>query len=444
MEAYAAIERLLRARTSADGPPPEGEVAVPLGRPRRGDDRPGEHLGAPARPPRHRPAAARRVRPVARRHRRAAGRVDGRDHRDAPRLGRARRPHRRARGDRDRPHRRRGRAGAGLARRQRGGARRLPGGRRARSARAPTRPAAGPWSPGSTPPSAAWRWGCGTCPRRSAARSRRSLLPFIADHGGVGAALLALAGACLAGALAAALGLRRPEPARPARHLDEPPPSPGPLRDPAIWRLSLGTARVVLAQLSLLSFLALYLHEERGWLTGAAAARPRRRADRRRGRARGRRGVVGPLGQPHPAAARAGAGRRAHARAGRRPARARPDGPAAAALIVAGVLTMAGNGVSFAAAAEMAGAARVGTALGLQNTILVRGRRRRAAGLRRRGGPHLVAGRLRARGALPAGSAGGCCGRSSRRRTPGSADPARASARGGPVAEAEVRAWRGG
>ncbi len=31
---------------------------------------------------------------------------------------------------------------------------------------------------------------------------------------------------------------------------------------------------------------------------------------------------------------------------------------------------MAGNGVSFAAAAEMAGAARVGTALGLQNTIL--------------------------------------------------------------------------
>ncbi len=31
---------------------------------------------------------------------------------------------------------------------------------------------------------------------------------------------------------------------------------------------------------------------------------------------------------------------------------------------------MAGNGVSFAAAAEMAGPARVGTALGLQNTVL--------------------------------------------------------------------------
>ena len=39
-------------------------------------------------------------------------------------------------------------------------------------------------------------------------------------------------------------------------------------------------------------------------------------------------------------------------------------------LIVAGVLLMAGNGVSFAAAAEMAGPRRVGTALGLQNTVL--------------------------------------------------------------------------
>ena len=39
-------------------------------------------------------------------------------------------------------------------------------------------------------------------------------------------------------------------------------------------------------------------------------------------------------------------------------------------LVVAGIVVMAGNGVSFAAAAEMAGPGRVGTALGLQNTIL--------------------------------------------------------------------------
>ena len=194
-------------------------------------------------------------------------------------------------------------------------------------------------------------------------------LPFVADHGGVGAALLALAGACLAGALAAALGLRRAEPVVPAGHLDEPPPSPGPLRDRAIWRLSLGTAGVVLAQLSLLSFLALYLHEERGWSTGAAAL------------------ALGAV-QIGGAAARVAAGAWSDRSGSRiRPLRAlalagavtlgvaaallaAPDALAAIALIVAGVLTMAGNGVSFAAAAEMAGASRVGTALGLQNTIL--------------------------------------------------------------------------
>jgi MFS family permease len=47
-----------------------------------------------------------------------------------------------------------------------------------------------------------------------------------------------------------------------------------------------------------------------------------------------------------------------------------PDAAAATLLIVSGVLLMAGNGVSFAAAAEMAGPRRVGTALGLQNTVL--------------------------------------------------------------------------
>lgn len=196
-------------------------------------------------------------------------------------------------------------------------------------------------------------------------------LPFIADHGGVGDALLALAGALLVGALAAVAGLRRAEPALPVAG-----PRPheirgtaGPLRDPSIWRLSLGTASVVLAQLSLLSFLALYLHEERGWSVGAAAL------------------ALGAV-QIGGAVARVAAGiwsDRAGSRIG--PLRllalsgaatlglaaallGAPDAAAAAALIAAGVLTMAGNGVSFAAAAEMAGPERVGTALGLQNTIL--------------------------------------------------------------------------
>lgn len=196
-------------------------------------------------------------------------------------------------------------------------------------------------------------------------------LPFIADRGGVGDALLALAGALLVGALAAVLGLRRAEPSVTAgeARLDEPPPGAGPLRDPAIWRLSLGTASVVLAQLSLLSFLALYLHEERGWSVGAAAL------------------ALGAV-QIGGAVSRVAAGIWSDRVGSRiRPLRllalsgavtlglaaallGAPDAAAAAALIVAGVLTMAGNGVSFAAAAEMAGPERVGTALGLQNTIL--------------------------------------------------------------------------
>jgi len=194
-------------------------------------------------------------------------------------------------------------------------------------------------------------------------------LPYVADRGGIGAALLALAGACLVGALAAVAGLRRAEShaAAPAPHAA--PPGTGPLRDPEIWRLSLGTASVVLAQISLLSFLALYLHEERGWSVGAAAL------------------ALGAV-QIGGAASRVVAGAWSDRMGSRmRPLRAlalsgaaslglaaallgAPDAAAASALIVAGVLTMAGNGVSFAAAAEMAGPARVGTALGLQNTVL--------------------------------------------------------------------------
>ncbi|WP_217922329.1 MFS transporter [Miltoncostaea oceani] len=194
-----------------------------------------------------------------------------------------------------------------------------------------------------------------------------ALLPLAVHAGGLSAALLALAGACLVGALAAGLGLRRPD--APAAAVDDPPPTAGPLRDPAIWRLSLGTASVVLAQISLLSFLALYLHEERGWSVGAAAltlavvqvggAVARVAAGAWSDRVGSR---LGPL-RLLAASGAATLGLAAAVLGG-------PDGLAAAALVVAGVLTMAGNGVSFAAAAEMAGAGRVGTALGLQNTIL--------------------------------------------------------------------------
>lgn len=195
-----------------------------------------------------------------------------------------------------------------------------------------------------------------------------ALLPLAASRGGLDAALLALAGGCLLGAAAAVAGLRRAEPV-PAGGLDDPPPTAGPLRDRAIWRLSLGTAAVVLAQISVLSFLALYLHEERGWSTGAAALAL---AGVQIGGAAARvaAGVwsdgAGSRMRPLRALALAGAVTLG-ASAALLPA---PDPVTVAALVVAGVITMAGNGVSFAAAAEMAGAGRVGTALGLQNTIL--------------------------------------------------------------------------
>ncbi len=192
-----------------------------------------------------------------------------------------------------------------------------------------------------------------------------ALLPLAAHHGGVPAVMLSLSCACLVGSFVAAVGLRRPEGGEGEREATE----SGPLRDPAIWRLSLGTASVVLAQLSVLSFLALYLHEERGWSVGAAAlalagvqlggalARVAAGAwsDRLASRIR-----------PLRILALAGAASLALAAAllwG-------PDAAAVPLLIVAGVLLMAGNGVSFAAAAEMAGPRRVGTALGLQNTVL--------------------------------------------------------------------------
>lgn len=194
-----------------------------------------------------------------------------------------------------------------------------------------------------------------------------ALLPLAARAGGREAVMLALAAACLLGAGAAVAGLRPPGAA--TGGLDDPPPAAGPLRDPAIWRLSLGTACVVLAQLSILSFLALYLHEERGWSVGAAAL-TLAGVQVGGGLARVAAGVwsdrVGSRLGPLRRLALAGAvtlGIAAAALGG-------PGAPAALALAAAGILTMAGNGVSFAAAAEMAGPARVGTALGLQNTVL--------------------------------------------------------------------------
>ncbi|MGE0028307.1 MAG: MFS transporter [Thermoleophilia bacterium] len=196
-----------------------------------------------------------------------------------------------------------------------------------------------------------------------------ALLPVAADGGGLEAAFLALAAALATGSLAAFLGFRRPPPDVAGDVAVAAVPRPGALRDPGIWTVSLGSATVVLAQISLLSFIALYLHEERGWSVTAAA-------------------LALAAVQLGGAVARVAAGVWSDRSGSRlRPLRlialwtavalavatlllGGPDALAAAGLAVAAVLSMAGNGVSFAAVAEMTGPDRVGTALGLQNTVL--------------------------------------------------------------------------
>ena len=190
------------------------------------------------------------------------------------------------------------------------------------------------------------------------------LLPPVEAAGGVRAGLIALAAGCLAAAIAGASGLRE------APHEESELTDIGhPVRDPRMWQLSIGSALVLAAQISILSFLILFLHAERGLSTAEAAAVF---------------AVIQALG----AAARILAGRwsdRLEARIA--PLRKLALGltvtlAAAAALlsaplgllipvfVAAGALSLSWNGLSFTAAAELAGRRRAGAALGFQQTAL--------------------------------------------------------------------------
>jgi sugar phosphate permease len=190
------------------------------------------------------------------------------------------------------------------------------------------------------------------------------LLPPIEAAGGVRAGLVALGAGCLAAALAGASGLRE------APHTEgELADLAHPVRDPRMWRLSIGSALVLAAQISILSFLILFLHGERGLSTAAAAG-------------------VFALIQALGAAARILSGRWSdRIRARIAPLRQLALGltatlAAAAALlsaplpilipvfVAAGALSLSWNGLSFTAAAELAGRARAGAALGFQQTAL--------------------------------------------------------------------------
>jgi sugar phosphate permease len=189
-------------------------------------------------------------------------------------------------------------------------------------------------------------------------------LPPIAAVGGTEAGFLTLAAACLATALAGAIGLR------------ESPDEEGalgdvvdPLRDTRMWRLAAGSCLIGAAQISVLAFTVLFLHGVRGLSTAAAAA-------------------VFAVMQIAGAALRIAAGRWSD-RVGTRiaPLLKLALGLSVAlavsaaltsaslvlfvpAFLVAGALSQSWNGLSFTAAAELAGRNRAGAALGFQQTAL--------------------------------------------------------------------------
>jgi MFS family permease len=189
-------------------------------------------------------------------------------------------------------------------------------------------------------------------------------LPHIVRSGGLGWGFGAMAIACLVSAATAGIVLREgPTPGPAADEL------PRPLRDRRIWRMSAGSALVLAPQMCVVGFMVVFLHDHHGLGEGTAAA-------------------VLAVTQLLGIGARIGAGRWSDVVGTRLgPLRAialgitaliavaglLADAPLALllpALVAGGVLAMSWNGLSFAAAAELAGHRRSGAAIGLQQTVL--------------------------------------------------------------------------
>jgi MFS family permease len=179
-------------------------------------------------------------------------------------------------------------------------------------------------------------------------------------------AFLVLAALSAAGALFGALVIR--ERGAPEEVL-EPRGLGATLRDGRLWLLCAGSSFYLVAQLAITGFVVLFLHDERGFSRGAAA------------------GVLAGV-QVLAAAMRIGGGRWSDLIGSRlRPLRlvglassvtlafvaavlSAPIVLLVAAFILAGGFAMAWNGLSFTTAGELAGRARSGAALGMQQTAL--------------------------------------------------------------------------
>jgi MFS family permease len=191
------------------------------------------------------------------------------------------------------------------------------------------------------------------------------LLPVLASAGGSAAAFRGLAGLAALGAAAGSLVLRD----RRGREPLEARSVLGTLRDGRLWRLSLASGFYVYAQVAVVGFGVLFLHDVHGLSNHDAA-------------------LVIAVAQVLAVALRIGSGRWSDL-VGSRIGPLRQLGIAVTCslalaaglaggslwllvptIAVAGGLSMAWNGLSFTAAAEVAGAARSGAALGFEQTVL--------------------------------------------------------------------------
>ncbi len=192
------------------------------------------------------------------------------------------------------------------------------------------------------------------------------VLPAVDRAGGLKASFVFLGALCLASAAAAAVAVR--EAARPDPAL-EPEDVQWTLRDSRLWILCIGSGLYLFAQIALTVFLVLFLHDAHGLSQGAAAA------------------ALAAL-QVGAVVTRISAGRISDAMKARvRPLRwiglascagllltaVLADAPVelvVPAMVVAGAISMAWNGLSVTAAAELAGRSRSGAAIGFQQTTL--------------------------------------------------------------------------
>ena len=191
------------------------------------------------------------------------------------------------------------------------------------------------------------------------------VVPRLSSSGGSEAAFLFLAGVAAVGALAGGLVVR----SRPGEDGIERSSVLATLRDRRLVRLSAASGLYLYAQVAVISFGVVFLHDDHGLTDGQAA-------------------LVIAVAQVLAVGLRIEAGRWSDA-LGLRVVPLRRVGLAIAGalaatavlaagplwlllpvLAVAGALSMAWNGLSFTAAAELAGAARSGAALGFQQSVL--------------------------------------------------------------------------